>query len=62
MSPVARLVEAELQEKLDEPNLTITFDSLYAADLMGRARAWRSLVEPTGAMDPERAARLAGLE
>ena len=27
VSPVARLVEAELREKLDEPNLSITFDS-----------------------------------
>ena len=62
VSPVARLVEAELREKLDEPSLAITFDSLYAADLSGRARAWRSLVGKDAAMDPDRAARLAGLE
>ena len=62
VSPVARLVEAELREKLDEPNLSITFDSLYAADLSGRARAWRSLVGKEAAMDAAKAARLAGLE
>ena len=62
VSPVARLVEAELREKLDEPSLSITFDTLYAADLSGRARAWRSLVGKDAQMDPERAARLAGLE
>ena len=62
VSPVARLVEAELRAKLDEPTLSITFDSLYAADVMGRARAWRSLVDPEGKMDPDQAKKLTGLE
>ena len=62
VSPVARLVEAELREKLDEPSLSITFDALYAADVMGRARAWRSLVGPQGAMDADQAKKLTGLE
>ena len=62
VSPVARLVEAELREKLDVPNLSISFDTLYAADLSGRARAWRSLVGRDAKMDAAKAARLAGLE
>lgn len=61
VSPVARLVETGLAAKLDTPDLRLHFDALYAADLMGRARAWRSLVGAAGAMDTERAARLAGL-
>ena len=62
VSPVAKLVEAELRDKLEVDDLALTFDDLYAADLTGRARAWRSLVGAEAKMDPERAARLAGLE
>ena len=54
VSPVARLVEAELRDKLDEPDLRLTFDVLYAADVTGRARAWRSLVGAQATMDPDR--------
>ena len=63
VSPVARLVETELRAKLDTPDLRLDFGSLYAADVAGRARAWRSLVgKSTASMDPDKAARLAGLE
>ena len=62
VSPVARLVETELRAKLDTPDLRLDFADLYAADLMGRARAWRSLVGKGAEMDPDKAARLAGLE
>ena len=54
VSPVARLVGAELRDKLDEPDLRLTFDALYAADVTGRARAWRSLVGAQATMDPDR--------
>ena len=61
VSPVARLVEAELRDKLDVPDLALSFDALYAADVMGRARAWRSLVGAQGTMPEADARRLAGL-
>ena len=61
VSPVARMVADELRLKLEIPDLTLSFDSLYAADLSGRARAWRSLVGKAAAMDADKAARLAGL-
>ena len=62
VSPVAKLVEAELREKLEIPDLTLVFDELYAADVQGRARAWRSLVGKDAKMEPEQAARMTGLE
>ena len=62
VSPVARMVEAELRAKLDTPDLRLDFGTLYAADVMGRARAWRSMVGAGVTMDPDKAARLAGLE
>ena len=34
----------ELREKLELPGLTFSFDSLFASDLSGRARAYQSLV------------------
>ena len=62
VSPVARLVESELREKLEVPDLRLAFDSLYAADVAGRARAWRSLAGKDANVDPAEARRLAGLE
>ena len=58
-SPLGRIVETELRAKLDAPDLTLSFDSLYAADLSGRARAFQSMVG--GGMEIEKAATLAGL-
>ena len=58
-SPLGRIVETELRRKLDAPGLSLSFDSLYAGDLSGRARAFQSLVG--GGMEVERAASLAGL-
>ena len=60
ISPVARIVAAELAVKLDTPALRFAFDDLYASDLTGRARAYSSMV--SAEMDKERAARLAGLD
>ena len=58
VAPVARLVEAELALKLDVPDLRLDFADLAAADMTGRARAWRSLVGPEATLDPATAARL----
>ena len=62
VSPVARLVESELREKLDIPELTISFDALFAADIASKARAWRSLVGREEKMSDADARRFAGLE
>ena len=58
IAPLARLVEAELSAKLEEP-VSLNFDQLRAADIMSRARAWASLV--TAGMEKERATQIAGL-
>ena len=57
--PVAELVATELRQKLDAPNLALSFDKLFASDLSGRARAFQSMVG--GGMDVTKAAALAGL-
>lgn len=61
IAPVARMVEEELRMKLDTPGLSLSFDDLFAADVQGRARAWRSLAGPEASLEPEVAARLVGL-
>ena len=61
LAPLGRIVEAELQAKLDAP-LTLDFDTLFAADVQGRARAWRSLVGKDAVLSPSEAARLVGIE
>ena len=61
IAPVAALVQEELREKLDTPDLVLGFDGLFAADVQGRARAWRSLAGQEATLDPETAARLVGL-
>ena len=43
VAPLARLVEAELSDKLDG-EVSLSFDGLFAGDLSGRARAFQSLV------------------
>ena len=58
VAPLGRLIEAELSEKL-ESDIRVNFDSLFAADLAGRARAFQSMVG--AGMDPAKAAGLAGL-
>ena len=61
LDPIGKLIEAELSEKLDT-EIDIDLSAIHAADVQGRARAWRSLVGPEGAMTPEAAAMLVGLE
>ena len=59
VQPLAALAQDELRVKLDEPELTISFDRLFAADLSGRARGFQSMVK--GGMDVAKAAGIAGL-
>ena len=59
--PLARLVETELRDKLDVPDLRLDFGSLSAADITGRARAWRSLVGTDAKMSDADARRIVGL-
>ena len=61
LDPLARLIAAELSTKL-ETEVDVDLSAIHAADVQGRARAWRSLVGPEGAMTPEAAAMLVGLE
>ena len=63
VQPLAALLASELADKLDTPGLALSFDALFASDLMGRARAYRSLVgngAGPGLADAD-ARRLAGL-
>ena len=62
VQPLASLVQAELRLKLDTPDLRLDFASLAAADVHGRARAWRSLVGRDATMDEREARRLVGLD
>ena len=56
--PLAKIVAEELSVKF-EADISLAFDSLFAADLSGRARAFQSLVN--GGLDPAKAAALSGL-
>lgn len=56
--PIASLVGEELSAKLDA-EVTLRFDALSAADVVGRSRAYRSLVD--AGMAPERAGEVAGV-
>ena len=58
ISPLARLVEHELREKL-HPDISLNLDALSASDIQGRARAFQSMVG--GGMDVAKAAALSGL-
>lgn len=59
IEPQARIVEAELREKLMAPRLSLSFSRLMASDLAGRARGFASLV--ASGMNTDKAAALAGL-
>ena len=59
IAPLGRKVQAELAGKLDA-DIGLSFDSLFAADIMGRARAFNSLVG--GGMSPAHAAGIVGIE
>ena len=59
VAPLARLLEAELREKVD-PRLSLSFGELRASDLAARARAYGVLIGAN--MDPAEARRHAGFE
>ena len=61
VQPLAAVIAAECADKLDTPGLALDFQSLAAADIHGRARAWRSLVGREAVMDEREARRLVGL-
>ena len=58
IAPLGRIVAEEMTAKF-EVDVSLNFDSLFAADLSGRARSFQSLV--TAGMDPGKAAALSGL-
>ena len=59
-APVARIIEAELRDKLDLRALTIRLSELRASDVQGRARAAAALMKAEVPQD--QALRLAGLD
>ena len=58
LSPLGRMVEAELQEKLED-TVALSWQELRASDLSGRARAFQSMVG--GGMPVDQAVAVAGL-
>ena len=58
--PMARLVESELSIKLDA-DVRLDFRELAAADVHGRARAWRSLAGTEATIDSDTARAMVGL-
>ena len=58
IDPSGRIVSEELTEKFEFP-VSLSFDSLMASDISGRARAFQSMVG--GGMDVTKAAALSGL-
>ena len=59
LRPIARLVEIEARQKLEIPDLAFDFETLFASDVQGRARAFQSLVG--GGMDITKAASVSGI-
>ena len=59
MGPLGRLAEAELRDKLEDPELTIDFSDLRAADVSQRAAGLKRMVE--SGVDVEKALALSGL-
>ena len=59
LRPLARIMESELRVKLDAPELVLDLSPLAAADVAGRARAVKAMIE--AGIDPEDAARETGV-
>ena len=59
VEPLAKIVAAELADKLDAPGLAFDFAGLWAHDLAGRAQSFKQMV--TAGMDLQKAAALSGL-
>lgn len=60
IQPLARLILPELQAKLDELDLALSFERMMAGDITGRARALGQMVK--AGIELSEARRLAGLE
>ena len=58
LQPVARLIAEELSQKF-ETNVSFSFENLFAADIAGRARAFKQLIE--GGLSKEDAGKNAGI-
>ena len=61
VEPLAALVAAELRGKLGA-DVALRFGRLEAADVTGRARAWRSLMGKEGGMPDADARRIVGMD
>ena len=59
IAPLGRIVQYELAEKLDAPDLKLSWMELRASDISGRARAFQSLVG--GGMPLDQAAAVSGV-
>lgn len=59
LRPLARLVERELQTKLNAPGLALDLSELHAADVAGRARSFKALI--ASGVAPVDAARETGV-
>ena len=59
LRPLARIMEAELRIKLDAPELVLDLSELHAADVAGRARAFKAFV--SSGVSADDAARNAGI-
>ena len=57
--PIARLMLAELRNKLDMPDLALDLSELHAHDVAGRARSFKGFVE--AGVHPEDASREVGI-
>lgn len=58
IDPLGKLVAEELSEKFEFP-VSLSFENLMPSDIVGRARAFQSMVG--GGMDTDRAVVLSGL-
>ena len=54
------MVEAELRDKLDAPDLTLGFDSLRASDFAGIARSLKAMLE--SGLSPQQAGDILDLD
>ncbi len=59
VGPIAKVAQKELADKLDTPDLSLDFTDLRSADIMGRARAYASMVG--AGLSPDQAGDIAGL-
>ena len=61
LQPVSRIIESELSAKLESP-ISLSFRSLMASDLAGRARAFGSLTTNEDKLTAAQAGRVCGFD